>query len=37
MNNNERIGVSQIQLIVNQKMKWIFRELSIQDYGIDAA
>ena len=36
MNNNERIGVSQIQLIVNQKMKWIFRELSIQDYGIDA-
>lgn len=36
MNNNERIGVSQVQLIVNQEMKWIFRELSIQDYGIDA-
>ena len=35
MNNNERIGVSQVQLIVNQKMNWIFRELTIQDYGVD--
>lgn len=36
MNNNERIGVSQVQLIVNQEMHWIFRELSIQDFGVDA-
>lgn len=36
MNNNERIGVSQVQLIINREMHWIFRELSIQDFGVDA-
>lgn len=36
MNNSERIGVSQVQLIINQEMGWIFRELNVQDFGIDA-
>ena len=36
MNNYERVGVSQVQLITNQKLQWIFRELGIQDFGVDA-
>ena len=36
MNNSERIGVSQVQLIINKEMGWIFRELNVQDFGIDA-
>lgn len=34
--SNERIGVSQIQLIVNKELQWIFREQPTDDYGIDA-
>ena len=36
MNNHERIGVSQVQLLTNTQLNWIFRELSIQDFGVDA-
>lgn len=36
MNNSERIGVSYVQLIINRDMEWIFRELNVQDFGIDA-
>lgn len=32
----EREGVSTVQLIVSQKLGWIFREQPIEDYGIDA-
>ena len=35
-NNNERIGVSKIQLLVNREFQWIFREQPTDDYGIDA-
>lgn len=36
MNTTERIGVSKVQLIVYEKLNWIFREQPIDDYGIDA-
>lgn len=36
MNVTERIGVSKVQLIVNEELHWIFREQPIEDYGIDA-
>lgn len=36
MNVTERIGVSKVQLIVNEEFHWIFREQPIEDYGIDA-
>lgn len=36
MNHYERVGVSQVQLITNQELRWIFRELGIQDFGVDA-
>lgn len=35
-NNYERVGVSKIQLLVNQELNWIFREQPTDDYGIDA-
>lgn len=36
MNTTERIGVSKVQLIVYEKLHWIFREQVIDDCGIDA-
>lgn len=36
MSNIERIGISRVQAIVNEKLKWIFRELNVEDYGVDA-
>lgn len=36
MNVTERIGVSKVQLIVYEKLHWIFREQPIDDCGIDA-
>lgn len=36
MNEIERIGVSKVQLIVYEKLHWIFREQPIDDCGIDA-
>lgn len=36
MNITSRIGVSEIQLIVSRQFKWIFREISVEDNGIDA-
>lgn len=35
-NNNGRIGVAQVELLVNREFKWIFREQPTDDYGIDA-
>lgn len=31
-----RVGVAQTQLAVNDKLRWVFREQPIEDYGIDA-
>lgn len=36
MNTTERIGVSKVQLIVYEKLHWVFREQPIDDCGIDA-
>lgn len=36
MGNVERLGVSKVQLIVNEELGWIFREQHEEDYGIDA-
>lgn len=36
MSNTEREGVSTVQLIISQKLGWIFREQPVEDYGIDA-
>lgn len=36
MGKTERIGVSKVQLIVNEELEWIFREQKEEDYGIDA-
>lgn len=36
MNTTERLGVSKVQLIVYEKLHWIFREQPIDDCGIDA-
>lgn len=36
MARTEREGVSTVQLIVSQKLGWIFREQPIEDYGVDA-
>ena len=35
-NNIDRIGVSNIETIVNSELNWIFREQPIADFGIDA-
>lgn len=36
MKNTEREGVSVVQNIVYRELKWVFREQTVDDYGIDA-
>lgn len=35
-NNNDRIGISLLSLKIEQELKWIFREQTVNDFGIDA-
>lgn len=35
-NTNDRVGVSQVNLLVSKELCWIFREQPTDDYGIDA-
>lgn len=35
-NTNDRVGVSQVNLLVSKELRWIFREQPTDDYGIDA-
>ncbi len=34
-NTEERIGVYSVAKIITEKLKWIFREQPINDFGID--
>lgn len=34
--NIDRIGVSSVSLVVERDLKWIFREQTVSDFGIDA-